>query len=142
MRRRLQRRFSFRLFAGALALLALLSHGVATIRHAVVMAASAPAAALAGGTGISADLAADLAVTCHGGRAFLPDDGGGAPKGKSSACPLCKSVCGTNLAAPEPAFVLAFESGGPIRRWTHKAAARTDRATRFWPFGRGPPAAA
>lgn len=116
-----------------LAIIGVLFHAAAVVRHGVMMLSltAAPAAH---------SLAADLTVICHGAVEAAEDGKGttGAPGTVAKHCPLCTTgAAAASLAVPE-----IFELAAPALAATHqfiRVDIRSEQLKRIRPPGRGPP---
>jgi len=126
-----------RRWVSVIAVLGVLLHAAAVVRHHGLMLAASP---------VLASLEADLLVLCHGGAQQTPDVPDGLPPGPGpkpsdakTACPIC--------AWHVPAFALA-----PVERpdipattvaeiaWPHSRPTAMARRHPVCPPARGPPA--
>lgn len=129
-----------------LAVVGMLLHAFALVRHATVMmahefadAAVASAASRTPSTALQA-FEADLSAICHtdrGGTRAQPDSGQAPESGKSS-CPICTGLCAA-VALTTPVIQFVSPASPPVAEFELPRDQRVEQHKRIRPPGRGPP---
>lgn len=124
-----------RRWLSVLAIVGVLLHAGALVRHHVYMAGGAAAANSSASAAVDA-LLADLTFICHAGG-DTPD--GGTPPSAKPSCPVCSGLASLiALAPPDNELLHRFEGQGIKVAAGHE---RLSTPVRLRPHSRGPPLA-
>jgi hypothetical protein len=126
-----------------LAVVGMLLHAFALVRHATVMMAHefADASAVSGTSSPALQaLEADLKALCHIERnaARAQSDGGTAPVSGKSSCPICTGLCAA-VALTTPDIQFVSPASPPVAEFELPRDQRVEQHKRIRPPGRGPP---
>ncbi len=128
-----------RRFVVAFAVIGVLLHAFALVRHAGIQTSRAFAAA----SNEVQRLQADLGVICHapaGDETPASQPAGGSlPSNEGSSCPVCSKLCAA-VAFPGPTPLTVFLPLLPLQKLQLALDVRVEKLKQIRPQGRGPPA--